>query len=346
MIFGENDQQHSPKVLCFGEALLDRLGPIGGVVSRNNASQDRLGGAPANVVCALAKLGIEVAFIGRIGKDCIGNDLRKLFVESGVNISCLQVDPLLPTRVVLVSRDINGERSFGGFEGDQGDGFADEAINLDELSNTWPLIASDAKWLLLGTIPLACHVSSQSLLWSVKQAKGLGIRIALDVNWRSVFWDRNSSPDNGPSELDQDTIQPLFEVTSLLKLSKEEAIWFFNSSDPLQISNSLSTKPYVVVTDGALPIQWWINGFKGTTEVPSCLPIVDTTGAGDCFNAGLISQILNTDESINSYEATSAMIRFAAVCGALVCLGAGAIDPQPTYEQVQGFLDSDLGWKS
>ena len=341
-----NDHVQTPEIICFGEALVDRLGPLGGDFSDCYSTQDCLGGAPANVVCALAKLGIHVAFIGRLGSDAIGTDFKNLFVERDVDFSCLQIDPLLPSRVVLVCRDANGERSFGGFDGNKGNGFADEAINLEELCNQWPLIASNAQWLLVGTIPLAFPMSSQSLLWILKQAAHQGIRIALDVNWRPIFWDSSFLADSGPSQLARDAIQSVVELASLLKLSKEEAICFFNSSDPLEISHSLTNKPDVVITDGALPIKWLLNGFFGTMNVSSSLPIIDTTGAGDCFTAGLLSKIVSTRKLPTNHEEAEQMIRFAAACGALVCSGAGAITPQPSYEEVRSFMISGFGGKS
>jgi fructokinase len=59
-------------VLCFGEALVDRLGPLGGDPATDLPVDDRLGGAPANVACGLARLGTKTAFIGRLGRDEIG----------------------------------------------------------------------------------------------------------------------------------------------------------------------------------------------------------------------------------------------------------------------------------
>lgn len=61
-----------PSVLCFGEALVDRLGPPGGDPAVDGPVDDRLGGAPANVACGLARLGTSVAFLGRLGRDDIG----------------------------------------------------------------------------------------------------------------------------------------------------------------------------------------------------------------------------------------------------------------------------------
>ena len=67
-----------PQVLCFGEALVDRLGPPGGDPATDPDCDDRLGGAPANVACALARLGTPVAFLGRLGRDQIGEAFASL----------------------------------------------------------------------------------------------------------------------------------------------------------------------------------------------------------------------------------------------------------------------------
>ena len=284
--------QRKKKVICFGEALVDRLGPLGGDPSDIENTKDCLGGAPANVASALAMLGIDVAFVGRLGQDNIGKDFRNLMLERNVDISCLQTDLIRPSRVVLVRREFSGERSFGGFSGNRGQGFADESISLQELEKDWEAIGQDANWLLVGTIPLAYESSSEALLWTIKKAYEEGIKIALDVNWRPIFWNSKSLFDAGPNNLAREKIQSLLEIASLLKLSKEEAIWFFNSHNPLEISNSLPQKPNVVVTDGPNPVQWLLNEFSGTLKVSNSLPVVDTTGAGDAFTAGLIFQLL------------------------------------------------------
>ena len=106
-----------PEVICIGEALLDRLGPLGGDPLSDDSVEDCLGGAPANVACGLAKLGTQVAFGGRVGKDPIGRQFQVLFKNHGVHLQGLQLDPVRPSRVVLVNRDLSGERTFQGFLG-------------------------------------------------------------------------------------------------------------------------------------------------------------------------------------------------------------------------------------
>ena len=310
------------KIVCLGEALIDRLGPLGGDPACDPAVDDRLGGAPANVACGLARLGKAVAFVGRVGGDAIGAQFQHLFVQRNVDTCALQMDPSRPTRIVLVRRSLDGERQFQGFAGDQGDGFADQALQPVALP-------SAARWLLLGTIPLASPESAQALSDAVAQARSQAIPLALDVNWRPTFWDVAADPSAGPTQAARSAIRPLLEQAELIKLAREEALWFFAGDDPRVISSGLPQRPDVVVTDGAAPVRWCIGGTTGTQPALSPPTVVDTTGAGDAFTAGLLHR----------WSAPVAeRLRFAAACGALVCAGAGGIDPQPTEAQVEAFL--------
>ena len=65
-------------VIAFGEALIDRLGPPGGDPSCDLPVIDCFGGAPANVACALGRLGVNVSFIGSLGNDAFGENLKNL----------------------------------------------------------------------------------------------------------------------------------------------------------------------------------------------------------------------------------------------------------------------------
>ena len=78
----------------------------------------------------------------------------------------------------LVRRSLDGERQFQGFT-EMGAGFADQALK--------PAALPQARWLLIGTLPLATPTSSSALLSAVRQARSQGTAIALDVNWRPTF---------------------------------------------------------------------------------------------------------------------------------------------------------------
>ena len=118
-----------PQVLCFGEILFDCLADQLGVpLNEVKTWANYPGGAPANVACWLQKLGVPAAFIGRLGTDTAGQGLKTLLRDIGVNVAGLQTDPVRPTRLVYVTRSLDGDRQFAGFgEYNTGD-FADTAM--------------------------------------------------------------------------------------------------------------------------------------------------------------------------------------------------------------------------
>ncbi len=334
----------SPRVLCFGEALVDRLGPPGGDPSlpatADHPVEDRLGGAPANAACALARLGTPVAFLGRLGEDAIGAAFAAVFQERGVEVSALQWDPERPSRTVLVRREIGGERRFGGFAGDRGLGFADQAVDAARLSAAAAPLLAGAPWVLVGTLPLASPASAQALETLVALAAEQGAPLALDVNWRPTFW--GLDPDADPPPAVQSRIRPLLEQAALIKCAAEEAQALFGTTDPVAIAESLPRQPAVLVTDGAAPLRWSLAGGCGTLPA-FVVEAVDTTGAGDAFTAGLLHGLVHGLVNGPHGGETAAtdpekLLRRAAACGALVTLGAGAIDPQPTAQQIEAFL--------
>ena len=151
------------KVICIGEALIDRI--------RNKSNKEFtnfLGGAPANVVCALRKLQIDSVFIGRIGDDEFGQKFIKQFKELDVNIDFLQLDQKLPTRIVKVDRDNSGDRYFSGFDTSVNKVFADEALDINFFKKDFKSLEklfAKTKYLVCGTIILSSLISAKSIYY-------------------------------------------------------------------------------------------------------------------------------------------------------------------------------------
>lgn len=338
----------APQVLCFGEALIDRLFPPAGDPAAQIAPgwEDHIGGAPANVACALARLGTPSALIGRLGRDAGGEAIARLVHARGVTTSALQWDPDRPSRIVLVRRDASGERSFTGFGAVGSGGFADQAIATAELAEPLAALLPSARWLVSGTIPLASPAAAEALRWTVQRAQELGIPLALDVNWRACFWDQSLAAQTAPSPRSDQAAPPaevlaamawLLERAALVKCSAEEAHWLFGSLDPKLVRASLPGRPDVLITDGAGPLRWCVAGQSGQLD-SFRLPVVDSTGAGDAFTAGWLHGLC-----AQAHWDLEQRLRFASACGALVCQGAGAIDPQPDELAVLAFLATRAG---
>ena len=325
------------KVVCVGEALIDRI--------RNKSNQgftDFLGGAPANVVCALRKLRIDSIFIGRLGNDDFGKKFLEKFNELKVNLDFLQLDNKLSTRVVNVDRDQFGDRFFSGFEASSHSSFADEALSKKLIKKELPNLEKffiETKYLVTGTNVLSYPKSAETIFFLLEQANQFEVEIIIDLNWREVFWDYSSfsSEINNISRVD--LIKKFLNHAHVLKLAKEEANLFFGHENPLLISQQMSKRPDVIITDGKNPVAWYINELQGTTEIPHSRKIVDTTGAGDAFLAGLISKLISSGYPSNEL-AIEDCVKFASICGLLTCLGEGAIEQQPDYEKVNKFLGS------
>ena len=327
------------KVVCVGEALIDRI--------RNKSNQgftNFLGGAPANVACALRKLKIDSVFVGRLGSDNYGKNFIVKFKELKVNLHFLQLDNDAPTRVVNVDRDQFGDRFFSGFEASSHSCFADEALSKKLIEKELPNLEKfflETKYLVTGTILLSSPISAETIFFLLEQANKFNVKIIIDLNWREVFWDYSHFSSKIVQKERLNIIKQFLNQSHILKLAKEEAILLFDNTNPYAISQQLANLPEVIITDGANPISWFINGNQGTTEVFKSHKILDTTGAGDAFLAGLISKLISLDESSDKLEINES-VQFASICGLLTCLGEGAIEPQPNYATVKDFLGSQI----
>jgi len=325
------------KVVCIGEALIDRI--------RNKSNEgftDFLGGAPANVACALRKLKIESIFIGCLGNDDFGKKFIEQFNELKVNLDFLQLNNNSSTRVVNVDRDKFGDRFFSGFESSSNSCFADETFRKELIEKKLPNLEKlflETKFLVTGTILLSSPISAEAILFLLKQANKFEVEIIIDLNWREVFWDNSRFSSEISETARVNLIKNFLNHAHVLKLAKEEATLFFEHENPLLISQQLSKRPDVIITDGDNPIAWYINGLQGITQTPNSQQIIDTTGAGDSFLAGLISKFISFGYPSTELEIDDC-VKFASVCGLLTCLGEGAIEQQPNYEKINKFLGS------
>ena len=175
------------KVVCIGEVLIDRI--------RNKSNRgftDFLGGAPANVACALRKLKIDSTFIGSLGCDDYGKKFITQFNELEVNLDFLQLDNKSSTRVVNVDRDQFGDRFFSGFEESSHSSFADEVLSKKLIEKDILNLEKsflETKYLVMGTILLSSPMSAETIFFLLEQAKKFEVKIVIDLNWREVFWD-------------------------------------------------------------------------------------------------------------------------------------------------------------
>ncbi|MEH2079752.1 MAG: carbohydrate kinase [Nostoc sp.] len=318
----------NPRVLCLGEILFDCLADQLGLKLEEVKSWTAYpGGAPANVACALVKLGMSAGFIGAVGEDEPGNALVKLLKDVGVETTGVQRHPTAPTRQVYVTRDLAGDRTFAGFGEYDTAEFADTRLQAKQLPNS---LFQQADFLVLGTLELAYPETEEAIHRALELAEHYDLKIVLDVNWRPVFWKEPN--------IAHQKIPELFKRVDFLKLSKEEAEWLFETADPGAITYRLASIEGVLVTDGENGSTYCLGENEG--KLPSfSVPVVDTTGAGDSFLAGFIHQLSHYGiHSLRDAQTAKRIVTYASAVGALTTIKPGAIASQPTAAEVETFL--------
>jgi len=319
----------NPRVLCLGEILFDYLADqVGRSLEQVESWTPYPGGAPANVACALTKLGTPSGFIGCVGQDETGDALMHLLQAVGVDATGVQRHLSAPTRQVYVVRSATGDRIFSGFGDRDTTEFADTHLQAAQLPVQ---LFEAADFLVLGTLELAYPDTREAIDHAISLAEQHYVKILLDVNWRPVFWPH---PSVAPA-----IIQSLIKRVDFLKLSEEEAEWLFNTSDAGAIAHRLAEVEGVLVTAGEQGCGYCLGENEG--RLPGFpVPVVDTTGAGDSFVAGFLHQVNHLGiQNLTKPEIAKRAVSYASAVGALTTTKPGAIAAQPTAAEVEAFLD-------
>ncbi|MBF2089534.1 MAG: carbohydrate kinase [Synechococcales cyanobacterium K44_A2020_017] len=317
-----------PLVLCLGEVLFDRIADQPGLAVDEVVSWTPYpGGAPANVACALVKLGTAAGFVGCVGEDEPGQILVELLRTTGVNGVGIQRHGTAPTREVYVVRSLEGDRQFAGFGDRDTTVFADTRLQADLLPGA---LFDAAEILVLGTLELAYPTTRQAIDRALDFADDRFLKVMIDVNWRPMFW-----PDPRQAK---SLIRQYLERADFLKLSDDEALWLFNTVEPAAIAHLLGHVEGVLVTAGEKGCTYYLGDHEGKLPAFS-LDVEDTTGAGDSFLAGFIHQLCQRGmEALKDADQVRQMVTYASAVGALTTLRAGAIAAQPTAAEVAAFL--------
>ena len=318
------------RAICLGEILFDCLADrVGCSLEEVQSWTPYPGGAPANVACALVKLGTPSAFIGCVGQDEPGNKLVELLDSIGVNTVGVQRHPLAPTRQVYVLRSPEGDRSFAGFGDRLPNEFADAYLAAESLPTKLFL---EAEFLVIGTLELAYLQTRSAVFRALELAEEYEVKVVLDVNWRPMFWrsEREALP----------LIEKLWSKIDFLKLAEEEAQWLFDTTDAGAIANRLNSVEGVLVSGGDAEVSYCLSGNEGKVT-PFSVSVQDTTGAGDAFLAGFIHQLCQQKiSSLSDPKIAQEIVTYACAVGGLTTTKPGAIAAQPTAAEVETFLSS------
>lgn len=236
------------------------------------------GGAPANVLAALSRLGKNTAFIGKVGADMHGEFLRGVLQENNIDTTALLQDPTVFTTLAFVGLGPDGERNFS-FARKPG---ADTCLKPEELcSETF----SHLKVFHFGSLSLTQEPARSATLRAIHMAKEAGAWISYDPNYRAALW-----PDREAAVRAMRSVLPW---VNLVKLSDEETELLTGCAEPRQALEKLLAQGVAIAcvtlgAGGALVAP--AHGMRHVAGYPT--RVTDTTGAGDCFWGGFLNTLL------------------------------------------------------
>lgn len=275
-----------------------------------------LGGGPSNIAVGLARLGIRSALLGVTGDDEFGLFLRAGLAREGVDTRYFVQLPGGQTGLAFISIDGAGERSFVFFR-------RDTAEYRLELKHVEQAFIASAQVLHLGTNSLVLPPAREAALKAVEWARAAGKVVACDPNVRLHVW-------KNPDEL-KALLKALVPLCTLFKMSEEETAVVCGETNAEPALEKLAREgvPLAVVTRGP---QGAIALWQGqTVSVPApAVEVVDTTGAGDGFMAGLLAGLLRSGFwQSPSVDALRAAMTLGCQVGSSAVQALGAIDGLP-----------------
>lgn len=316
-------------VTALGELLID-FTENGRSEQGNPTFEANPGGAPCNVLAMLSKLGNKTAFIGKVGDDFFGKQLRDAITEVGIDASYLLKDEV-HTTLALVHNRPDGDRDFS-FYRNPG---ADMMLTKDEIPEE---LIKNSKIFHFGTLSMTHEGVREATKKALDVAKKAGVMISFDPNLRPPLWD----------SLETAREQVLYGLgfCDVLKISDNEIEWLTGENDYTAGVEWIRKRyiiPLILVSMGRDGSRAYYDGGsskKIMVEEKAFLHenTVDTTGAGDTFFGCILHYLCRYDISELNETLLAEMLRFANAAASIVTTRKGALRVMPDVSEVKRLL--------
>jgi sugar/nucleoside kinase (ribokinase family) len=296
----------NPDLVLSGEEVEPAFGQVERLV---DGAELTIGGSAGIMACGAARLGLRTAIVGVVGDDLFGRFMLDALAERGVRVDGVIVEPSLKTGLtVILSRP------------------HDRAI----LTFSGAVAALRPSHVPRSLLRRARHVHVASFFLQDGLAEGVG---DLFAEARSAGASTSLDPNWDPREQWQGGLHEALRNTDVFLPNAEEAIRITGASDAEAAARALGAgTPLVVIklgAEGALTVR---DGQLINVPPPVTVNPVDTTGAGDSFDAGMIAGVLA------GWDVERALA-LACVCGALSTQGMGGTTAQPSRAEALDRLD-------
>lgn len=312
-------------VTALGELLID-FTDSGNSEQGNPVFESNPGGAPCNVLAMLTKLGHSTAFIGKVGDDFFGNQLRDAVTEVGIDAQYLLTDKEVHTTLAMVHTYPDGDRDFS-FYRNPG---ADMMLTEDEIPEE---LIKRSKIFHFGTLSMTHEGVRAATKKALMIAKEAGCIISFDPNLRPPLW--------SSLELAKEQVLYGLEYCDVLKISDNEIQWLTGKEDFSEGVAWIRERFDIALILVSMGKEGSLAYYKG--QMVKALPFlqentIETTGAGDTFCGCILSYICNNGiESLTSEDLTE-MLTMANAAASIITTRKGALRVMPSVSEIKELL--------
>jgi sugar/nucleoside kinase (ribokinase family) len=309
---------HSERpVVCLGILVADLIGgPVHRLPERGSLVLVEemglyLGGCAANTALALARLGVPVSLVGKVGADALGGFVIEELAASGVSTDAIRPDPSIGTSATMVMIDPDGERRFVHYIG------ASASLTAGDVD---PDLVTGASILHVAGSLVLPGLDGQPTADLLHRAHDAGVVTFLDTAW-----------DAGGRWLS--VLAPALPYVDYFVPSLVEAQAMTGLKHPVDVGRALLDRGAgtVALKMGASGCLVMRLGQEAMAIPAYEVPVVDATGAGDAFAAGFIAGVYHNFTLTDS-------ARLANAVGALCVTEHGAAGGVASLELTQEFM--------
>lgn len=309
-------------VVALGELLIDFT--ENGLSGQGNPLLEaNPGGAPCNVLAMLNRLGKKTAFIGKVGNDQFGKMLKEVVEESGTDVSGLAMDEQVHTTLAFVHTFPDGDREFS-FYRNPG---ADMMLTKEEVD---PEIIKNARIFHFGTLSSTHAGVREATRYAIDVAKENGLLVSFDPNLREPLWE----------SLDQAKEEILYGMSrcDILKISDNEMEFMTGTTDynkGVEMLREQFDIPLICVTLGREGSRAFYKDMIVEAAPFVREDTIETTGAGDTFEACTLNYILEHGLEDLTEENLKEMLTFANAGASIITTRKGALKVMPKKAEIE-----------
>ena len=316
------------KLCGIGEALIDFIPDVKGERLKDVPSFTRVaGGAPANVIGAVTKLGIPSKMLTKLGDDPFGDYIIDVLNDAGIDTSNIERDQEGETALAFVSLAADGNRDFKFYRKNS----ADLRYSVDDIPEN---ILDDCGMIHFCRVDLVECPMKEAHKKLIEKTIEKGDKVSFDPNLRFSLWD----------DLDalKKTVNDFIPYADIIKISDEELEFITGKTDIKDaVPDLLSGRAkYVIYTKGADGAEIYTK--DGVVEAPGySIDVRDTTGAGDSFIGAFLFCILR--DEIDDLDSVSKdklyeYLDFANAYAANTSTKEGALAAMATMDEIQEWI--------